>query len=175
MFDGINLQASSYSFFVFLIFLYKELYIFYCLIIILTLLVFIYYNYYNKIFLGDSGTQCLAFVISYFLITSYNNSKSISPEEIFVILSYPGLDMFRLFLFRVAKGKNPFKGDTNHIHHLIANRFNSIIAFFIIFLLIIINIFFYYLVINKIYSILFTLSSYMILFLFFKKYERANF
>ena len=42
-----------------------------------------------------------------------------APEEIFIILSLPGLDMFRLFLVRIFYGKNPFSPDRNHIHHLI--------------------------------------------------------
>jgi len=40
----------------------------------------------NKIFLGDSGTQVLAFVISYILIKSHNLNQEFTPEEIFIIL-----------------------------------------------------------------------------------------
>ena len=69
-------------------------------------------------FLGDSGTYTLAFIISYIIIKSHN-IEEIYPEEIFIILSLPGLDMLRLFILRIFKGKNPFHSDRNHIHHLI--------------------------------------------------------
>ena len=44
-------------------------------------------------------------------------NKQIVPEEIFIIMMVPGLDMFRLFIQRLLN-KNPF-GDRNHIHHLL--------------------------------------------------------
>jgi len=36
----------------------------------------------------------------------------------------PGLDLVRLALTRVLRRKHPFKGDRNHIHHLLIKRFN---------------------------------------------------
>ena len=108
MFDGINLQAGFYSLLIFIIFIIKDTYSFYSLIIICTLMLFLFYNYQNKSFLGDSGTQVLAFIISYILIKSHNIEKIFSPEEIFIILSFPGLDMFRLFLLRILNGRIHF-------------------------------------------------------------------
>ena len=108
MFDGINLQAGFYSLLIFIIFIIKDTYSFYSLIIIYTLMLFLFYNYQNKSFLGDSGTQVLAFIISYILIKSHNIEKIFSPEEIFIILSFPGLDMFRLFLLRILNGRIHF-------------------------------------------------------------------
>ena len=75
MFDGINLQAGFYSLLIFIIFIIKDTYSFYSLIIIYTLMLFLFYNYQNKSFLGDSGTQVLAFIISYILIKSHNIEK----------------------------------------------------------------------------------------------------
>ena len=31
----------------------------------------------------------------------------------------PGIDMLRLFIERILRRKNPFKGDTNHYHHIL--------------------------------------------------------
>ena len=62
-----------------------------------------------------------------------NRNWSIDPcqlPEIFIILSFPGLDMFRLFMIRIFKGKNPFNPDRNHIHHLIQKRFNIFRRYF---------------------------------------------
>ena len=46
-------------------------------------------------------------------------------DEIFIILLIPSLDMLRLFLLRILNKKNPFKGDLNHIHHIVNNRFKN--------------------------------------------------
>ena len=59
-------------------------------------------------FLGDSGTQFLSFFISYIFIKTYNIERSIEPEEIFIILSFPGLDMFRLFLIKNIQWQTSF-------------------------------------------------------------------
>ena len=73
------------------------------IILIFVLIIFLVFNFQNKIFLGDSGTHILAFIISYVIIKSHNIEQSFSPEEIFIILSIPGLDMFRLFLLENNK------------------------------------------------------------------------
>ena len=120
-------------------------------------------------FLGDSGTHLLAFVVSYIIIKSHNLEQIFSPEEIFIILSLPGLDMFRLFLFRIIKGKNPFKSDRNHIHHLILRKMSLIKTFLLIQFIIIINILLYYYFVNKLNVLFLNLFSYIVLFLFFSQ------
>ena len=92
--------------------------------IVPALLVFFYFNLRNRIYLGDSGIYFLSLIISLYVINKYNTeSIVISCEEIFLIFLIPGLDMFRLFIFRLFKKKNPFIGDKNHFHHLLINRF----------------------------------------------------
>jgi UDP-GlcNAc:undecaprenyl-phosphate GlcNAc-1-phosphate transferase len=131
MFDGINMQMASYSASILLVFFFKSE-IFLLLFILVPLLIFLYYNYNNKIFLGDSGTNLLSFLISFFSIYLYY-SKKITIEEIFLLMHLPGLDMFRIFLERIFKKKNPFKADRKHIHHMYLNYFSSNIVFLIIF------------------------------------------
>ena len=71
MFDGINLQSSLYSLFIFfnIMFYTNSLLV---NILVITLICFSYLNFKNKTFLGDSGSLLLAFVISYFFINLYN-------------------------------------------------------------------------------------------------------
>ena len=81
--------------------------------------------------------QFLAFIISYIIIKSYNINQSLFfTDEIFVLMALPGLELFRLFLFRVAKGKHPFKGDADHLHHLLLKYFSMEKTFLLIFLFI---------------------------------------
>ena len=75
----------------------------------------------GKYFLGDSGTLFLGSLIGILTIFSYNDQldlgNTISVEKIFIFFMIPGIDMFRLFLTRLLKKKDPFSGDLDHLHH----------------------------------------------------------
>ena len=127
------------------------------------------YNYFEKGYLGSSGTQILGFIIAYILIKSHNANSHITPDQIFVILSFPGLDMFRLFLFRIINGIHPFKADRNHMHHLISKKLGSMLGFFIIQGAIITNFLLYFFLPNKVISITCIVLLYTLLLLIFKR------
>ena len=84
-------------------------------------------NYKNYLFLGDSGIYLLSSIASFIFINEYNVFKTILyADEIFVLMMVPGVDMIRLVIFRVLKRKNPFKGDRNHLHHLLTKKLTII-------------------------------------------------
>ena len=132
MFDGIDLQVPIYTF-VLLIYLIlsKD---FQLLIFLIPVMMFIiYYNFRKKLFLGDSGTNLLATLISYIIVKEYNSgNKIIYCDEIFLLMLIPGLDMLRLFIYRILRGKNPFLSDNLHIHHLLLKYFSQNITILII-------------------------------------------
>ena len=75
--------------------------------------------------------------MSLYITNRYNSINSnLSCEEIFLILMIPGIDMFRLFCVRIYQKKNPFKGDLNHLHHLLIRKFNLLKSLMIYFFLI---------------------------------------
>ena len=111
----------------------------------------------------------MAFIISYVFIKSYNENFAFRPDEIFIYLAIPGLIMFRLFIFRIFKGKNPFSADLNHMHHLISRKYNSSIALILLMSLILINIIIFYLLQNKALVLCITVLSYILLLIIFKK------
>ena len=170
MFDGMNLQVGTYCILIFSIFIFKNSYVVLSLIIILSLILFLFYNFSNKAFLGDNGTQILAFLISYIIIKSYKFGNILQPEEIFVFLALPGLDMFRLFLVRIMNGKNPFTPDLNHIHHLLIRKYNKNVAYLLIQTFIIFHIILYYLIESKIIVLSIVIIFYLIFLLFSKKH-----
>ena len=47
-------------------------------------------------------------IVKFSLIIDYNNNQKIFLEEILVLMLIPGLDMLRVFIIRVSRGKNPF-------------------------------------------------------------------
>ena len=129
MFDGINLQVGFYSLVICIIFIIKGILVDLNLILIFSLLIFLFYNYQSKIYLGDSGVYLLAFLFSYIFINSHNSDKIFLADEIFIIMFLPGVDMLRLFLTRITKGKNPFIADSNHLHHLLIKKYSIKFAF----------------------------------------------
>jgi UDP-N-acetylmuramyl pentapeptide phosphotransferase/UDP-N-acetylglucosamine-1-phosphate transferase len=84
-------------------------------------------NFCNKVFLGDGGSLLIAFVIGYFTISLYNKNY-FKSDDIIILMIVPGFDMFRLFLVRILNKRNPFKGDLNHLHHLLKNNFGLFFA-----------------------------------------------
>jgi len=175
MLDGINLQAGFYCILIFLIFILKGIFVNLSLILIISLLFFLYLNFKNKAYLGESGTQLLAFIISYIFLKSNNyQEKVFFADEIFVIMALPGLDMFRLFLIRLISGKHPFKPDTKHIHHLLNAYFSKINTFLIILVGIFFSIVFYYLIGNKFVYIISYILSYIVLVSFLTIKKKTN-
>lgn len=132
MLDGINGQASTYFLFILLIFLIKGILSFLILAFVIIISFFLFYNLKNKIFLGDSGSLLVAYIISYIFIKSYNLENEFSVEEIFLIMSVPGYELFRLAATRLLNKKHPFNADNLHIHHLILNKFVFYKTFFLI-------------------------------------------
>ena len=90
-----------------------------------SLIGFLYYNKPNaKIFMGDSGSTFLGMLISIFILNFINNGTIGNNYNVhqnvklcFGIISVPILDMVRVMFTRIYKGKNPFSGDRNHLHH----------------------------------------------------------
>jgi len=125
MYDGINLQAGSYSLIIILcLFLFSKDNLL-LTTISLSLITFLYFNYKSKIFLGDNGTYLLGFIISYLIIytAKETNYLNLSADKIFVLMMLPGLELIRLFVYRLRLKRHPFSSDRNHIHHILLEKF----------------------------------------------------
>lgn len=78
----------------------------------------------RKIFMGDTGSLTLGYILS-FLVIKY--SMYVGPETIeasgapiviaFSILLVPCLDVIRVVIGRIRRKQNPFHPDRTHIHH----------------------------------------------------------
>jgi UDP-GlcNAc:undecaprenyl-phosphate GlcNAc-1-phosphate transferase len=122
--DGIAVGLGLIWFLYILIF--KSSSIIIVLSIIIILILFFYYNIKSKIFLGDSGNYFISSLVAGLIINQNNYSKNFSAEEIFILFMLPGIDMLRLFILRIYRKKNPFKGDREHFHHYLSKKFNKI-------------------------------------------------
>lgn len=167
MFDGINLQSITYSLIIFLFILLNSNFIFFSISIITSLMFIYYYNYKNKIYIGDSGVYILSSIISYILVYEYNyKDANIFADDIFILMMIPGLDFTRIFIERIIKRKHPFKGDKNHIHHLLLKKIGFIKTYLVISFLYIIPVLLLQIKINNL-LIIFTFT-FLYLLIYFK-------
>jgi len=137
MFDGINLQSGIYSFILFFYFLINDINFSFSSVFFIAIIFFLILNYKNLSFLGNSGSYMISFCISLIILANYNLGKIKNVETIFILMMIPGLDMIRVSFQRLMNGKNPFKADRNHLHHLLIKKFsfkvtNLILSFLIL-------------------------------------------
>tara|TARA_B100000686_G_C16384510_1_gene759234 strand:+ start:36 stop:551 length:516 start_codon:yes stop_codon:yes gene_type:complete len=145
MFDGINLQTILYSSLLLISnFILSQNYI--LILYIVPILIFMMIlNYKDIIFLGDSGTLLLGFLLSCIFIINYNSFIIQYSDTIFIFMMLPGLELLRLAISRGLKKRNPFSADKMHIHHLLLIKYpynKVIIINFIMVLLPIMIVFF---------------------------------
>ncbi len=104
-----------------------------CTIIIGSILAFLYYNLSNyrnfKIFMGDTGSLIIGFLLAFTAITFINlfvdkANPSIpkyhlqtAPVIAIAILILPVIDTLNVIIVRLLTKKSPFDADMNHIHH----------------------------------------------------------
>ena len=135
--DGVDGLASIIALIIFgnfgLIFLTVENYFFFliCVSFIGMLGAFLFYNFSKtkKIFMGDTGSLIIGFVIGLCAIEflsmdpSMLTKFSFLPENtlilLFSIVSIPIFDTFRVITIRIKNKKSPFEPDRNHLHHLL--------------------------------------------------------
>lgn len=77
---------------------------------------------HQKIFMGDSGSLSLGFILGFLAIKYCMDTSrvSYSPSRImwaWTLLAVPCFDVVRVFFFRIIHHRSPFQPDKNHIHH----------------------------------------------------------
>ena len=101
--------------------LIKDIELYYLLI--LSIIIFFILNFFTdnfKIFLGDSGSIFLGFILSSLLIYfTQPNNNFFHPCLVFWCVPLPILDLLSVIIRRILRKKNPFRPDRRHIHHLL--------------------------------------------------------
>jgi UDP-N-acetylmuramyl pentapeptide phosphotransferase/UDP-N-acetylglucosamine-1-phosphate transferase len=86
---------------------------------------FLNFSRRKKMFLGDTGSMILGFILAVMAVRFINASEQgvnlfnhSSPILVLGILFFPLLDTLRIFIIRIfIHKKSPFIADKNHIHH----------------------------------------------------------
>ena len=77
----------------------------------------------QKVFMGDAGSMLVGFslilILCYATQTTAASSPRFAPVTGLYFIGLPLIDMVVTVLRRIQKGKNPFKADRTHAHHLL--------------------------------------------------------
>jgi UDP-GlcNAc:undecaprenyl-phosphate/decaprenyl-phosphate GlcNAc-1-phosphate transferase len=152
----------------------REFFIF-LLTILIPILIFLFFNLsnfkYTKLFLGDSGSLMLGFLISFLIIFSYKN-LNIHPSLLIWTISFFVYEFISVNLFRILYKKKIFKPGKDHFHYQILNITNSLkytnVFGFLLNILLFVFGFFIFVFFGSLISVL----SYLIMFLIFIKFKQ---
>lgn len=96
------------------------------LIMIGATLGFLIHNFYPaKIFLGNSGSMFLGYIIAVISLLGFKNVTLTSFIVPVLIFAIPILDTLFAIVRRLLKGESPTNGDAKHLHHQILQKTSS--------------------------------------------------
>ena len=97
-----------------------------CLIMIGATLGFLIHNFYPaKIFLGNSGSMFIGYMIAVVSLLGFKNVTITSFLIPVLILAIPILDTLFAIIRRLLKKESPTKGDRKHLHHQLLDMTSS--------------------------------------------------
>tara|TARA_A100001011_G_C14219381_1_gene803605 strand:+ start:210 stop:1241 length:1032 start_codon:yes stop_codon:yes gene_type:complete len=140
--------------------------------LIFSLLFFLFFNLKNQVFIGNSGNSFITCLISCLYIYSYNiTNNKIFCDDIFFAFLIPGLETIRLSFQRVFKGKSPFHGDNNHLHHLLIKKY-KFLPIWILNLLIVISPSIFFEISKNFYKTVFFAFLFYSIVIYFLKFKK---
>lgn len=93
---------------------------------------FLFFNWNPaKIFMGDSGSLTLGFIIS---VLSLLSIEYVNPMALLYVVALPVIDTFIVMVRRIRNGKSPFKPDKTHMHHILVKFFDNRVKMTVLFL-----------------------------------------
>lgn len=89
------------------------------IILVGTCLGFLRFNFYPaKVFMGDSGSQVLGFLLGMVSLVGALKSTTVATVVITVLaLGVPIIDTIQVFITRLLRGQPIYRPDRSHVHH----------------------------------------------------------
>lgn len=130
--DGLCASLSLYALLGFLYLFYTESLFLYCVLIaglMGVIIAFLYFNLFGKagsnrkIFMGDSGSLTLGFILSFLFVKISMDNPNVmdyNPDNMafaYSLLVVPAFDVVRVVVCRLSRHRSIFQADKNHIHH----------------------------------------------------------
>jgi len=79
----------------------------------------------RKVFLGDSGSMLLGYIVAWSLIQAAGTDPGIQPVTALWLAAIPLLDTFTVMTRRLWRKSSPFAADRSHLHHVLSRWFGS--------------------------------------------------
>ncbi|WP_452225483.1 MraY family glycosyltransferase [Lacinutrix chionoecetis] len=130
---GIGIVIASVYLVIFY-YLKMDFYVYLSIITIAILIAFLRFNLSKtqKIFMGDTGSLLIGFVLGVFTLKLLSVKNLIVASDFpllieniplvaLAILVLPLFDTTRVFVIRLLNKKSPFSADRNHLHHVLLN------------------------------------------------------
>jgi len=127
--DGLDALASSLAIVMFIAFMLIGYYFsddmiffisIYCFVAVST---FVFFNWHPaSIFMGDSGSLTLGFIIS---VLSIKSMQYLPPISLLMVGAIPVIDTIVVILRRLKMSKSIFAPDKCHIHHILKDAFEG--------------------------------------------------
>ena len=131
-FDGIDgtLSFTTISVLVILYFLVPDKsFQLFLIMILIPIIIFLCFNFsllgLPKLFLGDSGSLLLGFIVSFILIF-LANQKFIHPILLAWSVAIFVYEFLSINIIRLKNKKNPFEAGTDHLHHRLFEKNKSV-------------------------------------------------
>ena len=90
-----------------------------------SLIPFIWFNLVKsskiKIFLGDSGSLFLGYIIACLLLYQTKTSDIVSPTMVLWIIAVPVFDVISVITYRLSRSHSLFTPDRSHLHYFLQN------------------------------------------------------
>ncbi|MBW1635624.1 MAG: undecaprenyl/decaprenyl-phosphate alpha-N-acetylglucosaminyl 1-phosphate transferase [Deltaproteobacteria bacterium] len=82
---------------------------------------FLRYNWSPAaLFMGDAGSLCLGFSLSFMALALTQSGLSpVPPVSVLLVMGVPISDTLIVMIRRICKGRSPFKPDNTHLHHIL--------------------------------------------------------
>lgn len=88
-------------------------------LLIVLLICLLLFNILNQFFMGDSGAYTLSLIVSFFLISIYQNHQIFSPFFIILLLWYPCFENLFSIIRKLNIRNSPMSPDNKHFHQLL--------------------------------------------------------
>ncbi|MDP6342864.1 MAG: MraY family glycosyltransferase [Alphaproteobacteria bacterium] len=93
------------------------------LVLAAALVVALAFNLRGRLFLGDSGSYSLSFIIALLAVYIYDVGFAALPADLVALwFLIPVVDCLRVMATRAARGHSPFDSDRTHLHHILYQR-----------------------------------------------------
>ena len=76
------------------------------------------FNMAGRLFMGDGGSYAISTLFGLLAIYAYNHDfETMRADDVAVLFAIPVFDTVRLMAVRLRRGRSPFEGDRDHLHH----------------------------------------------------------